>query len=90
MDYRSVVSVAYRVPLFITKGTVCMTGKTSPAPAISRRSTSRIAAASRPQVGARPMQRRGALWTAHDRARSERRREQRDLNELAKLLGDPV
>lgn len=53
---------------------------------------------SRPQVGAlgpaarpvNPPQRRGAAWTSHDGLRSRRRREQRDLNELAKLLGDPV
>ena len=37
-----------------------------------------------------PERARGPRWTAHDRARSERRREQRDLKELAELLGDPV
>jgi len=37
-----------------------------------------------------PERARGPLWTAHDRARAKRRREQRDLAELAEGLGDPV
>jgi len=49
---------------------------------------------SRPRIDkigrAMPARPRGPLWTAHDRARSERRREQRDLQELAAVLGDPI
>jgi hypothetical protein len=45
---------------------------------------------SRPKIGTRQVQRRGALWTSHDQARSARRRRQRDEAELAELLGDPV
>jgi hypothetical protein len=52
---------------------------------------------SRPNVGARgadarPVtpQRRGAVWTSHDRARSRCWREQRALKELTRLLGNPV
>src|SRR5215207_5699544 len=34
--------------------------------------------------------RRGARWTSHDRGGYRRRREQRDLAELARLLGEPA
>jgi hypothetical protein len=32
----------------------------------------------------------GPQWTSHDHREARRRREQRDLAELARMLGDPV